>query len=387
MKLSDIFSRRKGSPSAEQMPAAQNMASETANTQSKEEMNDIQTTTRVFNLVILDESGSMQSIYNQALSGANETIQTVKGAQKQFPNQKHSITFVTFDEGSRRENVRFIIDGVPADEVKTLGKSDYNPGGCTPLYDAMGISLTKLEKQTAEGDQVLVTVITDGLENASREYSGHAVKELVDRLKAKGWTFVFMGANMDSAEVARGMSIENSMNFDATEEGTQKMWCKVNSSRMSHYSKLERMRRTGMFERDFDFFDEKSKDSRITPDVITYLEPNEVFVFGSNIYGQHNGGAAGIAASNFGAVQGQAMGPQGRCFAIATHGTTLEAVKAQVDDFITYAQSHPDKVFLVSKIGCGNAGFTVEQIAPLFEAARNIQNICLPQEFWYVIGR
>lgn len=382
-----IFRKKKAAPSAEQMPPAPKEASEATITEKEEEMNEIQAKTNVYNLIILDESGSMHSIYNQALSGANETIQTVKGAQKQFPNQKHFITFVTFDEGSRRDNVRFIIDCAPADGVKTLGQSDYNPGGCTPLYDAMGISLTKIEKQTKEGDQVLVTVITDGLENASREFSGHAVKELVERLKAKGWTFVFMGANMDSAEVARGLSIENSMDFEATGTGAQMMFSKVNSSRMSHYSKIERMRRTGMFDRDDDFFDMKSKGSRITPDAITYLEPNEIFVFGSNIYGQHNGGAAGIAASNFGAVQGQAMGPQGSCYAIATHGTTLEAIKAQVDEFISYAQSHPDKVFLVTKIGCGNAGFTIEQIAPMFEGARNVRNICLPQEFWYVIGR
>lgn len=380
--------RKKARPSAVQMPPAQTKASETTTTETGEETNGDQTSTKVFNLIILDESGSMHSIYDQALSGANETILTVKNAQKQFPNQKHFITFVTFDGGFNRDTVRFIIDGVPADDVNTLGKNDYRPGGNTPLYDAIGVSLRRLEEQTEDGDQVLVTVITDGMENASREFSGHAVKALIDRLKEKGWTFVFMGANMNSTEVARGLSIDNSMDFEATCTGARTMFMKVNSSRMSHYSKLEKMRRSGaVYDRFDDFFDEKSKGSRITPDAITYLEPNEIFVFGSSINGRHDEGDAAIAAQRFGAVQGQATGPQGSCYAIAIDGATLGAIVAQVEDFISYAQAHQDKVFLVTKIGCGNEGLTVEQFAPLFERARSIRNICLPQEFWDVIGR
>ena len=127
--------------------------------------------TNIYNLIILDESGSMGSIYEQALGGANETIQTIRAAQTSADDQKQFLTFVTFDSGDR-ESVRTIIDTKPIEQVKDLTRDDYRPNGCTPLYDAMGRSLTALEQKVTDDDQVLVTIITDGMENSSREYSG-----------------------------------------------------------------------------------------------------------------------------------------------------------------------------------------------------------------------
>lgn len=125
--------------------------------------------------------------------------------------------------------------------------------------------------------------------------------------------------------------------------------------------------------------------TRITPEFITSLAPNEIFVFGSNLHGYHGGGAAAAAMRRFGAVWGQGVGLQGQSYAIPTMQGGVETIKPYVDEFIKFAAEHPEKRFLVTPIGCGIAGFTPEEIAPLFEAARNIENITLPESFWRVM--
>ena len=117
----------------------------------------------------------------------------------------------------------------------------------------------------------------------------------------------------------------------------------------------------------------------VTPDFITRLESNEVFVFGSNLAVMHGGGAARIAFEQFGAEWGVGVGPTGQCYAIPTMQGGVETIRPYVDDFIRYAEQHPERTFLVTRIGCGIAGFTDEQIAPLFAAARNLQNVALPE--------
>ncbi len=112
--------------------------------------------TTVHNLMILDESGSMQAIYNAALGGANETIQTIRAAEREHPDQDHRFTFVTFN--TTGQWVKTVFDDVPIAEVRDLTKEDYRPDSCTPLYDAMGTSITSLERRVKEGDAVLVTV-------------------------------------------------------------------------------------------------------------------------------------------------------------------------------------------------------------------------------------
>ena len=117
----------------------------------------------------------------------------------------------------------------------------------------------------------------------------------------------------------------------------------------------------------------------ITPDYITRLEPNEIFVFGSNLAGFHGGGAARIAYEKFGAEWGVGVGRTGQCYAIPTMQGGVETIRPYVDDFIRYAEQHPELTFFVTRIGCGIAGFTDEQIAPLFAAAHHLQNVALPE--------
>ncbi len=124
-----------------------------------------------------------------------------------------------------------------------------------------------------------------------------------------------------------------------------------------------------------------------TPEKITELKPNEIFVFGSNLAGAHAGGAARLAYNRFGAVWGQGVGLQGQSYAIPTMQGGVETIKPYVDQFIEFASSHPELKFFVTRIGCGIAGFTVEEIAPLFENAIDIPNVILPKEFVDACGK
>ena len=125
---------------------------------------------------------------------------------------------------------------------------------------------------------------------------------------------------------------------------------------------------------------------RITPDDIIALKPNEIFVFGSNLRGYHAGGAARTALLKFGAVMGNGDGIQGQSYAIPTMQGGVETIKPYVDKFIAFAADHPEKDFLVTRIGCGIAGFTPNDIAPLFKEAVHMHNVWLPADFLRILG-
>lgn len=120
---------------------------------------------------------------------------------------------------------------------------------------------------------------------------------------------------------------------------------------------------------------------RTTPDRITDLKPNEIFVFGSNLQGMHGGGAAYIAYRKFGAIWGQGIGLQGQSYGIPTMQGGVDTIRPYVDEFIQFAKQHPELIFLVTRIGCGIAGFTDSQIAPLFASAHDVANIVLPRNW------
>ena len=120
-------------------------------------------------------------------------------------------------------------------------------------------------------------------------------------------------------------------------------------------------------------------EKRHTPERITELGPNEIFVFGSNLSGSHGGGAAWLAYKKFGAIWGQGVGLQGQSYGIPTMQGGVETIKPYVDEFIDFAKSRPDLTFLVTRIGCGIAGFCNEEIAPLFAEAKGVENIVLPK--------
>ena len=195
-------------------------------------------TANVYNLIILDESGSMHSIYSQALSALNETLSGIRNTQAEYPHQHHFVTVITF-EGQGMGAVKVRRDRVPVEKVEDMTEKDYRPGGCTPLYDAMGSAITALSKNVSDEDAVLVTVITDGEENSSQEYSGAAVKSLVSRMREKGWTFAYIGANQDAVETARDLNIANALNYDATPEGIVNMSMRWEKARKKFARKVQ----------------------------------------------------------------------------------------------------------------------------------------------------
>ena len=208
---------------------------ENENNQSQTVKNSNVMKTRVFNLIILDESGSMWCIKQAAINSVNETIQTIREAEKEHEDQEHYVTFVSFNS-----KMKTICDCVPACEVKEITENDYKPNCNTALYDAMGMSLNALRPKVAESDRVLVTVITDGEENSSKEFTGKAIKALVDELKGKGWIFAYIGANQDVEKVAATISITNTMTFEATPLGTMHMARRSNDSRKNFFARLGR---------------------------------------------------------------------------------------------------------------------------------------------------
>lgn len=189
--------------------------------------------TKIYNLVIIDESGSMWHIKQEAIDSVNETIQTIRSAQEKFDNQEHLVTLVTFNS-----DVKTVYDCLPVSYLKELTDDSYQPNRSTALYDAMGSSITTLSNKIKEGDKVLVTVVTDGQENASVEYSGAAVKALVNNCKSKGWVFAYIGANHDVKKVGADLSISNVMSFEASSAGTKTMSKKLNASRENLYCSI-----------------------------------------------------------------------------------------------------------------------------------------------------
>ena len=123
----------------------------------------------------------------------------------------------------------------------------------------------------------------------------------------------------------------------------------------------------------------------LTPERISDLRPDEVFVFGSNLEGMHSGGAAWVAFQKFGAVLGCGVGLRGQSYAIPTMQGGVETIEPYVSSFISYAKEHPELFFYVTRIGCGIAGFRDKEIAPLFSEAAGLENVCLPESFVKVL--
>ena len=189
---------------------------------------------KIYNLIVLDASGSMYSIKNEAIAGVVETVQTIRTAQEDNADQEQMFSLVVFN-GKR---IATVYDRMPITKVPDFSEKDYRPSDNTPLYDAMGDAITNLNRYLNEDDNALVTIITDGYENASVEWDHQRISQLVEDLKKKNWLFTYIGANQDALAVARGMGIDHSMNFMSDVEGTKAMFKKDRRSRKSLYDKL-----------------------------------------------------------------------------------------------------------------------------------------------------
>jgi hypothetical protein len=191
---------------------------------------------QVHNLIILDESGSMGSIKKIIIKGFNELVQTIQGIEKQFSDQEHFITFISFN-GLYKKLLHF---NEPASKLKQIDDEKYNPDASTPLFDALGYGINSLnnvlENQTDYN--VLVTVLTDGEENASKEFSGNDIKKLVDKLKQNNWTFTYIGTDHDVEKIAASLSINNTIVFEKNETDIKNMFLKEQSARENFSKKI-----------------------------------------------------------------------------------------------------------------------------------------------------
>ncbi len=196
----------------------------------------------IFNLIILDESGSMSGVKNQTISGCNETINTIRTAQETYAaTQNHYVSIYAFQSDSHIPS-RYLIKNQPIAEVSHIDGKMYVPNGMTPLYDAVGSTLVDLktiveERQLAIGS---VTIITDGYENASHHYSHEKVASMIAGLKELGWNFNFIGANIDVEKTAASFNIDNALEFEQDEAGTNAMFARERRGRMAYYDRMEK---------------------------------------------------------------------------------------------------------------------------------------------------
>ncbi len=207
-------------------------------TQTTDENIDV---VKIYNIVILDRSASMSPLREEAVQGYNGILEVVRTAQEQNAiEQQNYITLSFFND-----SVTNVFDCDTVQSIPDLLLDDYRPQGNTALWDAIGISLESLKVRldSLENATAVVTIISDGLENASKHYSIYDVTDRIDALKGQGVMFVFMGTNQDVAQTAASMHIDNYRVFESTAEGMKEAWQSgIDASadyydRMSQYNK------------------------------------------------------------------------------------------------------------------------------------------------------
>lgn len=197
--------------------------------------------TKIYNLIILDKSGSMFDIRNAAINGFNETLGSIQAAQKKYhETQEHYLTFVTFCGCG----IEHVYDNVMVDMAHKITSEEYTPCCNTPLYDAIGFTLTKMKKHIKpdEDSTAVVTIITDGEENSSEEYNLTQVQALIHSLKEEGWTFAYMGTCHDVKSVTASLTITNVITFERSEENTAEVFSKDRQARERFYNKVHSLR-------------------------------------------------------------------------------------------------------------------------------------------------
>ena len=185
--------------------------------------------------MILDKSGSMQSVKEVTISGLNEQLQSIKTSQEEYNDQEQIACFVTFNDNVECETLW----NSQISDVKEFTTNTYKPNGSTALLDAVGIGINKLRNEiqselNERKANVIVTIFTDGWENASKEYNHSQIKELVDEIQETGlWTVAFLGCGSDVFEVAQNLGISrgNTMRYQTGEAGTQEAFTSMATAR------------------------------------------------------------------------------------------------------------------------------------------------------------
>jgi len=190
---------------------------------------------KIYNLIILDESGSMGAIKEYTINGFNELLETIQQAENDHPDQHHFVTYISFNTNV----IKTHLFNEPAKKLKPLSRENFRPSAATPLFDAMGSGLTRQRDAIAgeKNTEVLVTILTDGMENASVEFNHMAIKNLVEELKKLGWTITYMGANHDVEKFSISIGIDHHTQYLASEAGMNLNFMHERSSRKAYYAK------------------------------------------------------------------------------------------------------------------------------------------------------
>lgn len=197
----------------------------------------------IYNLLILDGSGSMRPFHNAARIGYNQTLNAIREAQKTYATeQQHFASFVIFND-----DVTKVFENESILEVPNLTMSQYNPGGCTAMFDAIGMSLTNLKQRlnSKEKTMAVITIISDGEENASKEYDQDKVVSLIEEFKDMGCTINFMGPSYKvldrltyAEHMAKLLHIDNYLAFEYTDEGFRDAWDRHSYASRNYYRRM-----------------------------------------------------------------------------------------------------------------------------------------------------
>jgi len=218
---------------------------------------------QVHNLIILDESGSMASIKSHVIDGFNETLRNIKRLESENPDQEHFVSFMTFEQ----HRFTYLHFAQPSSQLQELDHSNYHPGGCTPLYDAIGMSCNRLKAHVAsnEDHDVIVTILTDGMENASREYSQMQTRALIEELKAGKWAFTYIGTEHDITRVTDSLAIDSALYFSKDQTDMDKMFAKERMARRAYNrssKEFSRMSHEDIMRRKMGYFVEEQSVER-----------------------------------------------------------------------------------------------------------------------------
>ena len=209
-------------------------------------------------LLIVDASSSMSPLTKSTISGVNEQIDSIKQLEKEFPNQKYNMSFIHFSD-----SVTIEYSDRKSSALEHISESNYRCSGMTALLDAIGVGVRNLNEKI--GDKIasgeaaaVVVIITDGEENASREFDGPKVKSMIEELQATNrWTFTFVGANIDSISTASryGIDVKNVMQFSGDELSNKKVYASMTKSFKSRAMSMD----SGVYQSDT-FLSDEDKD-------------------------------------------------------------------------------------------------------------------------------
>ena len=189
--------------------------------------------------VLVDKSGSMSDCIDQTINGFNEQIAKIREMELEFPEQQMTIGLTTFN--TRVSHLYYM---KPVEHAYKMDERNYQPDGSTAMLDAMAETMKELSLLQQQSNEqipttVVMVILTDGYENASRRYTLKNVKEMVEEREASGtWTFSFLGATLDAVDVAEQMSIrrENSISFEKRDMQGE-VWDRLDFSMRGYYDK------------------------------------------------------------------------------------------------------------------------------------------------------